>query len=137
MLILIVEDEALIAFAIEWSLNLAGHRLLGPADTAADAITLSANIRPDLALIDLNLRGDGDGVDVAKYLTKRWETPVLFLSAQAAYVRANPNVAWGLVSKPCDIANLPRIVHFISEVTDGRQPDMVPHGLEFFRPMAG
>jgi DNA-binding response OmpR family regulator len=63
MLILVVEDEALVAFALEWTLKIAGHQVLGPADSVEDAIALCRTGRPDFALIDLNLRDDGDGIE--------------------------------------------------------------------------
>ena len=135
MRILVVEDEGLVAFAIEWALKLAGHQVLGPVDSVEEAITLCTNSQPELALIDLNLRDGGDGVHVARYLTARWGTPTLFLSAQTAHARANRQIAWGLVRKPYDIASLPRIVEFVSAVAKGQRPTQIPAGLELFRPL--
>jgi DNA-binding NarL/FixJ family response regulator len=94
MIILLVEDEALVAFAIEQTLKITGHEVLGPADSVEEAIGLCRDVRPDLAFIDLNLRDGGDGVEVARYLHNRHRTPCLFLSAQADYARANRHLVW-------------------------------------------
>jgi DNA-binding response OmpR family regulator len=133
MLILVVEDEALIAFAVEWALKIAGHDVLGPTDQVEEAIELSQHSRPDLALIDLNLRDGGDGADVARYLHARYRTPCLFLSAQTAQARVHREVAWGLVRKPYDTAAVPHVVRFVADTLQGRQAGPVPPGLELFR----
>jgi DNA-binding response OmpR family regulator len=137
MIILVVEDEALVAFAIEWSLKIAGHHVLGPTDEVEEAIKLSDEQRPDLALVDLNLRDGGDGTVVARHLRQRHGTPTLFLSAQATQARANRDVAMGLVRKPYDVTSLPRIVRFVSDVVEGRNPREIPRGLEFFGTLDG
>jgi DNA-binding response OmpR family regulator len=134
MLILVVEDEGLIAFAVEWALKLAGHDILGPVDSVEDAIRLARASRPDLALIDLNLRDDGDGVDVARFLHERYQTPCFFLSAQVMHARANRNIAWGLMRKPYDTASLPAIVRYVSDVLQGKPPAQPPPEIELFRP---
>ena len=132
MLILVVEDEPLVAFAMEWTLKSAGHQVMGPADSVDDAIALCRHSRPDLALIDLNLRDGGDGVEVARYLQRCHEIPALFLSAQVAHARANRHLACGLVRKPYDSALLPQIVEFASKVAQDKWPTAVPHGMEIF-----
>jgi DNA-binding response OmpR family regulator len=83
MLILVVEDEPLVAHALEWELKDSGHWILGPVDSAEAAAMLCGKIRPDLALIDLNLREGGSGIDVARYLHERHGTPCLFITGPA------------------------------------------------------
>jgi DNA-binding response OmpR family regulator len=132
MLILVVEDEVLVAFALEWTLKIAGHQVLGPADSVEDAIELCGTTRPDLALIDLNLRDGGDGVEVARYLHEHYRTPCLFLSAQVAHAKAHRHLAWGMVRKPYDSAALPVIVDFVGKLERKKQPELVPTGLELY-----
>ncbi len=57
-LVLVVEDEFLIALDLELLLREHGWRVLGPAGTVAEALRLLADERPDVALLDLNLRGE-------------------------------------------------------------------------------
>src|SRR5215212_8822543 len=57
-LVLVVEDEFLIAMDLELLLRRHGWRVLGPAATVAEALRLLADERPDVALLDLNLRGE-------------------------------------------------------------------------------
>ncbi len=132
MLILVVEDEALVAFAIEWALKVAGHRVLGPADSVEQAIRLCEDRRPDVALIDLNLRDGGDGAVVARYLKQRYNAPVFLLTAQVAKARDEHDVVWGVVRKPYDTASLPRLIRFVGDILNGRKP-AAPPDVEIFK----
>lgn len=55
LLILVVEDELLIATSLEMVLESKGHRVLGPAATVRDARAAMESAQPDLALIDYRL----------------------------------------------------------------------------------
>lgn len=57
-LILVVEDEALVAMLLEDALADAGCRILGPAPSVEQALALLKHDRPDAAVIDLNLGGE-------------------------------------------------------------------------------
>ena len=57
-LVLVVEDEFLIAMDLEELLRRHGWRVLGPVATVAGALRLLAGERPDVALLDINLRGE-------------------------------------------------------------------------------
>ncbi|MEP7186632.1 MAG: response regulator [Rhodanobacter sp.] len=54
-LVMVVEDELLIAATLEMALESRGYRLLGPVATVDDALALLATSRPDIALIDYRL----------------------------------------------------------------------------------
>ncbi|WP_225205296.1 response regulator [Novosphingobium huizhouense] len=56
--ILVVEDEPLVAMELEMLLEDAGATPLGPVGTCAEAIEAIAGLRPDIALLDGNLRGE-------------------------------------------------------------------------------
>jgi CheY-like chemotaxis protein len=131
MLILVAEDEGLVAMAIEWALELAGHQVLGPADNVDDAIALCEQRRPDLALIDLNLKDGGDGSVIARHLKERFDAPVFLQTAQVAQARAQKQEVWGVVRKPYDTGSLPRLVQFVSDVRSGRKAQ-VPPDVEIF-----
>ena len=57
-LILVAEDETLIALELELNLTDAGFGVIGPAPTVAAALVLLAGRRPDAAVLDVNLRGE-------------------------------------------------------------------------------
>lgn len=57
-LILVVEDQVLIALDLAGTLEDEGYRVLGPAPTVAAALRLLGQERPDAAVLDMNLRGE-------------------------------------------------------------------------------
>src|SRR3546814_5413123 len=66
--VLVVEDEALVAFYLEDTLAALGYQCCGVADSAEQALSLAAARRPALALVDVGLRGSRDGIALASDL---------------------------------------------------------------------
>ncbi|WP_165837500.1 response regulator [Zavarzinia aquatilis] len=81
--ILVVEDEAFIAFYLDSVLTDAGYEVIGPVDDARVAMRLAAEERPDLALMDIRLKGDIDGVHATRHLVQDLGVPVVVVSANA------------------------------------------------------
>lgn len=92
MVILIVEDDTLLATTLAASLIDAGYDVIGPAATEARAIQLAELMRPDLALLDIALRDGGSGLAVARALRLQ-AIPCLFVSGQSDAARAARDAA--------------------------------------------
>jgi DNA-binding NtrC family response regulator len=56
--ILVVEDELLIAMELEQMLRRAGFHVVGPAPRVRVALDLLREVRPDAAILDVNLAGE-------------------------------------------------------------------------------
>src|SRR5690606_5285420 len=80
--VLVVEDEFLIAMELEMILEQNGCRILGPAPTVKESLFILTAERPDLAVFDLNLRGE-PATPVAAALRNN-NIPFLISSAYAA-----------------------------------------------------
>ena len=134
MLILVVEDEALLAMALEAALTDAGHHVLGPASTASRALEIVEREQPELALVDINLRDGSSGVDLARDMRARWGTPCLFMTAQSNVARANRDAALGILDKPYDPETVLACIDVMKEIMDGGNPPppAIPYGLELF-----
>ena len=80
--VLVVEDDAAIAEALQRSLRLEGYEVktAGDGNLALDA---AQAFLPDLVVLDLGLPGL-DGIDVARELRARDDTPILVLTARDA-----------------------------------------------------
>jgi CheY-like chemotaxis protein len=74
--VLVVEDEALTALALQRVLEDAGFNVLGPVARVQDALDLVGTTRPDAAVLDVNLFGETVG-PVADVLYKL-DVPFLF-----------------------------------------------------------
>ena len=101
--ILVVEDEAVIAMDIEDRLERMGYEVVGNATNGEQAIKLAERHRPDLALMDIHIRGDRDGIEVAAIVAERFDIPCVFLTAysdEATIQRAIRTQANGYLLKP-------------------------------------
>lgn len=81
--ILLVEDEFLIAAAVESDLTDGGHRVVGITGSADGAVVLARQERPDLIVMDIRLAGPGDGVDAALRIFEETGIRCIFASAHA------------------------------------------------------
>ncbi|WP_299098626.1 LytTR family DNA-binding domain-containing protein [uncultured Winogradskyella sp.] len=79
--IFIVEDEPLIVSTIEVALRKQGFCAIGDAEDFTTALRDIELLKPDLILIDIQLNGEKDGVDLATELDKK-NLPYMFLSSQ-------------------------------------------------------
>jgi DNA-binding NarL/FixJ family response regulator len=79
--ILIVEDEALVAMDLQDDLEEEGYEVLGICPTAASAVERAIQTRPDVVLMDVRLRGEGDGVDAASAIEREIpEVRIIFVT---------------------------------------------------------
>jgi CheY-like chemotaxis protein len=97
-MILVVEDEALIAMDLQALLEEAGYRVLGPANSSAAALALLDSDEPDVALLDVNL-GRSDVFVVANVLAER-KTEVIFLTGHTVQKLPPAHRHLPLVAKP-------------------------------------
>jgi CheY-like chemotaxis protein len=75
---LVVEDESYIAMDLALLLEERGWRVLGPAITVAQALTLLGRQRPDVALLDVRL--DGETMTPLAELLRQWGMPFVLCS---------------------------------------------------------
>ena len=81
--ILLVDDEELVRELIEETLSFAESYQFLAAESGAAALAL-LDQEPDLVLLDINLGGDLDGLDVCKRIRARERPPeVIFLTGMA------------------------------------------------------
>jgi CheY-like chemotaxis protein len=98
--LMVVEDDPATAAALTEMLTEAGHGVVGPFPDAASATSAAGLHAVDLALLDINLAGDGDGAELARTLTGTWGVPVMFLSGDVAAAARHARLATALVLKP-------------------------------------
>jgi CheY-like chemotaxis protein len=103
--ILIVEDEAIIAWQLEIVLQELGYEVAGTALDAVEAIRLAAESTPDAILMDVRLGYGEDGITAAAQILKMRPIPVVFCTAfaddpsTAARIEA---LGAAVLSKPID-----------------------------------
>lgn len=103
--ILIVEDQEVVAADLKERLVLRGYAVCGIAATVAEALELARRQQPELALVDIRLDGDMDGIELAQILRHELDIPVIFLSAHsddATMLRATQATPYAFLMKPYD-----------------------------------
>src|SRR5260221_5573466 len=101
--VLVVEDEALIAEEIQDRLVRMGCQVAGVADTGAAAIAMAGETLPELVLMDIRLKGPMDGIEAAREIFRRFDIPVVFLTAhsdQEIFQRTQMEGTFGYLLKP-------------------------------------
>jgi DNA-binding NarL/FixJ family response regulator len=111
--VLIVEDDFLIASDVQASLTLAGFKVVGVASSADEAIQLVAAEHPVLAIVDIRLAGERDGIDLALELFRNYGLRCIFATAHidsGARKRAAAAAPLGWLAKPYTAGSLVALV---------------------------
>lgn len=79
--ILIIEDEAVLAMDLSDLLEEEGYFVIGTANNGPKALSLHRQNRLDLALCDIHIKGEWDGIETAERLLAERPIPIIFLTA--------------------------------------------------------
>lgn len=79
-LVLIVDDEFLIAMGLSMQVEDMGREVCGTAANADEAIELAQKYRPSIVLMDVRLQGEKDGVDAALAIHATVGSRVIFIT---------------------------------------------------------
>jgi PAS domain S-box-containing protein len=107
--ILIVEDNYIVMMELQHKLESFGYAVPAVASSGEQAIERAGEIRPDLVLMDIRLKGDMDGIQAAEQILARFDIPVIFLTAYAdedTVQRAKITGPFGYLLKPFDDRSL-------------------------------
>ena len=101
--ILVVEDDEGSSALLGKILQRCGYGLVGITDTGEEAIRLAEEIRPDLVLMDIGLRGAVDGIEAARLINEHNNIPVVYITGGAddeTFERAKKTMPFGYILKP-------------------------------------
>jgi len=101
--VLVVEDESIVSKDIQHSLKKLGYNVAGAASTGEKAIDLALDIKPDVVLMDIMLKGDMTGIEAASKIREELNIPVVYLTAyadEATLSKAKVSEPYGYIIKP-------------------------------------
>lgn len=103
ILILIVEDELLIAKSLARKLEKLGYSVVGVASSSEVALQKVEETQPDLILMDIVIKGELDGIETAKKIQANFSIPIIYVTAYAddeTLERAEETGSYGYILKP-------------------------------------
>ena len=120
--ILVVEDEMIIAAKISMQLTSLGYEVTGILPRGEEALVHMEENKPDIILLDINLKGKLDGIETAALMQQRNNIPIIYLTAnsdEATFNRAKPTRPYAFISKPFKQLDLQRAI----EITISRMAE--------------
>jgi len=114
MKILAVEDDFLAASALEMFIRKLGYELIEVTNNSEDFLRLWKATKPDLALVDIDIRGNLDGIEIAEKISQSDNPiPIIFITSietQETFERAKNLNPFAFMLKPFEELNLQRAI---------------------------
>lgn len=88
MKVLIVEDETIIAARISIELAELGYEVTGMVTRADKALAHCQQSQPDIILLDIKLKGQMDGIELAQQLNESWDIPIVLINFSNSFFPA-------------------------------------------------
>ncbi|MEM7101713.1 MAG: response regulator transcription factor [Bacteroidota bacterium] len=101
--VLIVEDEPIISADLAAYVKRMGHQVIGRAFNSEKALDLIANQQPDLVLLDINIEGTRDGIEIAQVIRQNYHLPFIFITSYSdkdTLKKAKVTMPYGYIVKP-------------------------------------
>jgi CheY-like chemotaxis protein len=101
--ILIVDNDAIITHLVSTMLRKKGYTIAGIVNTGGEALLKSAELVPDLVIMNASLPGSPDGVDAAHYIFQLFHVPVVIIAGmneEEKIARIKYAKPYGVVFKP-------------------------------------
>lgn len=111
--ILVVEDEMIIGAKISMQLTSLGYEVTGILPRGEEAILHVADNRPDIVLLDINLKGKLDGIETAILLQQHGPIPIIYITAnsdEATFNKAKSTKPYAFITKPFKQLDLQRAI---------------------------
>ena len=123
--VLIVEDESIVAHDLQQTLSDLGFDAFAIASSADEAMARADERRPDVALVDVRIKGRLDGIKTAQLLEDRFGVPIVYLTAHAddaTLERAMKTHPLGYLLKPVKPAALRSAIEIALHHHEGPGP---------------
>lgn len=129
--VLIVEDEVLLAAELGYLIEEVGCHEVGHAMSSDEALAMAADLRPDLALVDVHLRDGPTGIDVARRIADACGGVALFMTANVKRLPDDFAGACGVIGKPYSEHGVKMALRYLKVcLHEGHAPGLPPVGLQ-------
>lgn len=111
--VLVVEDEPLYADHLEMLLEKLGYQHQATVDNSNEALQQIEQQLPDLILMDVHIKGDYDGIELAEMILSKTLIPIIFITSMEddlTFKRASRSKPLGFLVKPVKDIQLQRSI---------------------------
>ena len=111
--IMVVEDESIVAEDIKRSLLNMGYSVSAVISSGEDAIKSAGELKPDMILMDIVLRGEMNGIEAAGRIRSDFNIPVIYLTAytdEKILEQAKLTEPFGYIIKPFEDKELHSVI---------------------------
>lgn len=125
--ILVVEDEMIIGAKISMQLTGLGYEVTGIIPRGEEALVHVQENKPDIVLLDINLKGKIDGIETAAQLQQQSNTAIIYLTAnsdEATFNRAKQTRPAAFISKPFKQLDLQRAIELTISRMGGNETNV-------------
>ncbi|MBS4063330.1 MAG: response regulator [Chitinophagaceae bacterium] len=145
--ILVVEDEMIIGAKISMQLTSLGYEVTGILPRGDEALLHLEQNKPDIVLLDIQLKGTMDGIETAKQIHQKYHIPIIYVTAnsdEATFNRAKTTRPFAFIAKPFKQLDLQRAIELTisrmaendtgaMDVTDGEEQPFILNDRIFVR----
>lgn len=127
--ILVVEDEMIIGAKISMQLTALGYEVTGVLPRGEEALLHLEQNKPDIVLLDIQLKGAMDGIETARRIHLKGDIPVIYVTAntdEATFNRAKATRPHAFIAKPFKQLDLHRAI----ELTISRMAEAATGSME-------
>ena len=120
--IYIIEDEPLFLTKMEMIIDQLDYQLVGSTDNSDTAVAEIEKLNPDLLLVDIDIAGTMDGVEVVEKLDQVMSVSVIFVTSykdQDTFERVKRVNPYAFITKPFDADNLQRTIELALNTSSG------------------
>ncbi len=100
MKIMIVEDDSLLALALEEQLRLAGHEIVGPLYDYGEALTRATDERPEVAIVDVEIPNAEERTRLIWSFSGLLDIPSIAITSRMQNVSKCEGATVAIVQKP-------------------------------------
>lgn len=101
--VLLIEDESIIAKDIELIVSDLGHRVVGPARTHEEALSLALKARPAVVVADVKLADGSSGIVAVDEMLKSIDAAVIFVTAVPQWLQTGELEPVLVIPKPYSV----------------------------------
>lgn len=137
MKILVADDDVMIADCSAEALADEGHVVCGIAATVAEALALARLHQPDVAVLDMQLRGEERGTDIAHLFAEMADLRqmgILYVTGESSRVHREARAGHACLSKPYTATILIIALEIVYEIArSGSTSRALPRGMQLLR----